>query len=116
MEPSAVSEEVQLVAENQAAYCRAIGNFQRILILWLLMEREMTLDQIAMAIGASPQSASRHLNILEFNHLVKARLDQQGNVYQIAKSEQTNNCPVLKNKPIALWDEIKQTQKENTNV
>lgn len=93
------TEEIRLSVERQAGYCRALGNPERVLILWLLMEKEMTLSQIAMAIGASLQSTARHLNILRFNNLLEVKEEAENVYYKIAQNEQTQGCFVLKKKP-----------------
>lgn len=70
-----VPPEIQQQAERQASHCRVMGNSQRLLILWLLAGRERTVTEIAEAIGASLQSASHHLCILEFSSMVRTRLE-----------------------------------------
>ena len=94
-----LSENIQMLAEDQAAFCKVIGNPQRVMILWLLMEKEMTTNEIALAIGASQQSTTRHLNILEFNKLVKSRREERNTFYRIADNEQTQSCLLFKTRP-----------------
>lgn len=113
---SELFEEIQLNAERQAGYCRALGNPERVLILWLLVEKEMTSSEIALTIKASPQSTARHLNILSFNKLVESRRDHQDVFYHIPDNEQTQKCLILQNKPKTLLTEVNQTKKEKSNV
>jgi DNA-binding transcriptional ArsR family regulator len=105
-------EEIQLNAERQAGYCRALGSPERVLILWLLMEKEMTINEIALTIKASHPSTIRHLNILGFNKLVESRQVHQSVIYRLADNEQTQECLVLKNKPQPILTEVSQTIKE----
>jgi len=91
--------EIRLQAEHQAAHCRVMGNPQRILILWLLAERERTVTEIAQAIGASLQSTSHHLRILEFSKMVKARREHHNIFYHLIDNEIVKHCPVLTNSP-----------------
>jgi DNA-binding transcriptional ArsR family regulator len=93
------SEDIYLSVERQAGYCRALGSPERVLILWLLMEKEMSLTEIAAAIGASMPSTSRHLNILRTNRLIISWQDAGNVYYSIAENKQTQSCLVLKNKP-----------------
>ena len=72
------------------------------------MERETTLKEIALAIGASTQSTTRHLNILQFNKLVTSRREKNNIYYYLAENDQTKQCPVLKNKPQTVWGETNQ--------
>jgi len=94
-----LSPDIQLLAERQAAHCRVMGNTHRILILWLLAEKELSVTEIAQAIGASLQSTSHHLRILEFSNMVKTRREHHNIFYHLIDNEVVNNCPVLKNTP-----------------
>jgi DNA-binding transcriptional ArsR family regulator len=96
---ASLSPEIQHQAERQAAQCRVMGNPQRIMILWLLAERERTVTEIAEAIGASLPSASRHLRILEFNKMVKTRREHHNIFYHLIDNEMVKNCPALANSP-----------------
>ncbi len=91
--------EIQQQAEQQAAHCRVMGNPQRIMILWLLAERERTVTEIALAIGSSLQSTSHHLRILEFSNMVKTRREHHNIFYHLINNEIVKRCPVLINCP-----------------
>ena len=91
--------EIQELAERQVAVCRVFSNPQRVLIIWLLAERERTVTEIALAIGASLQSTSQHLHIMGFNNLVESRREHHNIYYHIADNELTKNCLVLANRP-----------------
>ncbi len=94
------SAEIQQQAERRAAHCRALGNRQRILILWLLVERERTVTELAAALGASLPATSHHLRILEFGQLVKNRREHQNIYYSLAENDEVKYCPILHNSPI----------------
>lgn len=98
--------EIQQQAERQASHCRVMGNPQRIMILWLLSERERTVSEIAEAIGASLQSASHHLRILEFSNMVKTRRERHNIFYHLIDNELVKNCPALNNSPKIELKEI----------
>ena len=91
--------EIQDLAERQAALCRIFSNPQRVLILWLLAQRERTVTEIALAIGASLQSTSQHLRIMGFRNIVESRREHHNIYYHIADNERLKNCPVLANSP-----------------
>jgi DNA-binding transcriptional ArsR family regulator len=95
----ALSEEVQELAERQAALYRVLANAQRILILWLLAERERTVTEIALAIGASLQSASQHLRLMGFSNMVESRREHHNIYYHIADNELLKHLLVLANGP-----------------
>jgi predicted transcriptional regulator len=98
MKPNLPPEILEL-AERQAALCSIFGNPQRILILWLLAERERTVTEIALTIGASLQSTSQHLRIMGFRNLVDSRREHHNIYYHIADNELLKNCLILANRP-----------------
>jgi len=95
-----LSLDIQQQAERQAAHCRVLSNPQRILILWLLAEKERNVTELATAIGASLPATSHHLRILEFGQLVRNRREHQNIFYSLAGNEEIKHCPVLLNSPI----------------
>jgi len=98
MQPN-LPPEIQLLAERQASHCRVMGNAQRIMILWLLTEKERTVTEIAQEIGASLQSTSHNLRILEFSHMVKSRREHHNIYYHLIDNEIVKHCPVVINGP-----------------
>jgi len=105
MKPDLPSEIIEL-AEQQAELCRIFGNPQRVLILWLLAERERTVTEIALAIGASLQSTSQHLHIMGFRNLVEARREHHNIYYHIVDNELLKNCRVLAHRPKDMLLEV----------
>jgi DNA-binding transcriptional ArsR family regulator len=101
-----LSEEVQISAEQQAAFYRVLGNPQRVLILWLIAERARTATEIALAVEASLTSTGHHLRILEFNQLVEIRREHNNIYYHLADNEITRSCLVIKSKPKDMLMEI----------
>jgi len=112
MQPTFSSEILQQ-AEHQASHCRVMGNPQRILILWLLADKERTVTEIAEAIGASLQSASHHLRILEFSNMVKTRREHHNIFYHLIDNESVKNCPVVANSPKVELPEVPQSEITN---
>jgi len=94
-----IPREVQLLAEYQAAFCKVLGNPQRIMILWLLAEKERTVSEISLAIGTSLQNASQHLRIMGFNNLVEFRREHHNVYYHLAENDLTKNCLVFTDRP-----------------
>lgn len=99
-------EEVKMSAEHQAAFFRVLGNSQRILILWLIAVQARTVHEVALAVGASQASTGHHLRILEFNHLVEVRREQNNVYYHLTDNEITRTCLVFKSKPKEMLMEI----------
>jgi ArsR family transcriptional regulator, virulence genes transcriptional regulator len=105
MQPNFPSEILQQ-AEHQASHCRVMGNPQRILILCLLADKERTVTEISLAIGASLQSTSHHLRILEFSNMVKTRREHHNIFYHLIDNEMVKNCPALANGPKVELTEV----------
>jgi len=91
--------EIQELAERQTALCKMFSNPQRVLIVWLLAEKERTVTEIALAIGASLQSASQHLRIMEFGNLVEHRREHHNIYYHLVDNELLKDCRVFKERP-----------------
>jgi predicted transcriptional regulator len=105
MKPN-ISPEIKVLAERQAGLCRVFGNPQRVLIIWLLAERECTVTEIALAIGASLPSASQHLRFMELSHIVESRREHHNIYYHVAGNELLKDCLVLTNRPKGKLNEI----------
>ena len=67
----------------EAARCQAerhklFSTASRILIVWALADRELSVSEVASAIGASLQNTSQHLQLLKSRGVVLCR--RQGNM------------------------------------
>jgi len=98
MEPG-VSAEVQALAQRQAALYKVFSSAQRVLILWLLAEKERTVSEVAAALGASLPSTSQHLHLMELNSILESRREKQNIYYRLAENDLLKSCPVLANMP-----------------
>lgn len=83
------------LAEKQAEFCRIFGNTSRILIMWNLADRELSVSDIACKVGTSIQNISQHLALLKEHHLVASRRDGQTIYYRINDQEWLEQCPIL---------------------
>ena len=70
-----MTQNLQVLAQQQADIFNLFSNSRRLLILWLLEEKELSVGDIADSIGATLQNTSQHLRILKDNNLVEARRD-----------------------------------------
>lgn len=98
MEP-VLSADVQLLAQRQATLCKVFSSPQRVLILWFLSERERTVSEIAVALGASLPCTSQHLRLMELNDILESRREKQNIYYRLAENDLLKNCLVLANMP-----------------
>ncbi len=94
-----LSSEILESASRQATLYKVLSNVQRILILWLLSEKERTVSEIAEAINASLPSASQHLHLMELSHILVSRRARQNIYYHLAENELLQKCLVLANRP-----------------
>ena len=83
------------LANKQAEICRIFGNTSRILIIWSLADRELSVSDIAFNVGTSIQNISQHLALLKEYHLVASRRDGQTIYYRIADNEWIKHCPLF---------------------
>lgn len=70
-------------ARKCAAIHRVLSNPRRLMILWLLEDRERSVGELAEAIGASLQSTSQHLRLMRERGLVGSRREGQTVYYKI---------------------------------
>ena len=96
---SELNPEIPLLAAKQAMLCKVFSNVQRIVILWILSEKEMTVTEIAQIIGASLQSTSQHLRLMELKGIVEWRREHHNIYYHVVENELLRSCLVLANKP-----------------
>ena len=99
------ADKISNLIEHQAAHCRVCGSARRIRILWLLAEREQTLEEISLALGKSLAVAARHLRILEYGGMVRSRREGRSIYYQVDESK-TSGCPAVKNRPRDILKKI----------
>ena len=90
------------LARNQAAICKIFGSTRRVMIVWALHNREMTVTEIAEAVGASMQSASQHLRLMKDKGMLVSRKDGQSVLYRIAENDLMKNCLILEQSPFAI--------------
>src|SRR5215213_2217484 len=66
--PMGVADALSLSESMQA-----FGTASRVLLLYALLEQELTVEELARATGITPSSASHQLRLLRLSHLVVAR-------------------------------------------
>ena len=63
-----------------AEFCKNLANPKRLMIMALLSHGEMSVGELAEAIGAALPTVSQHLTVLRNKHMVASRKEGQ-NVY-----------------------------------
>ena len=95
MDRHSVDAETHEMAIKQAAFCEVFGNPTRVLILWALGEREMSVSDIALTIKASLQNTSQHLRLMKDKGILVSRRERQMVYYRIAENELIHNCQLV---------------------
>jgi DNA-binding transcriptional ArsR family regulator len=88
-------KEIVALAERLADICGVFGNANRVLILWALGEREMSVSGIASAIDCSLQNTSQHLRLMKDKGILTSRREGQTRYYRIEQSEPVEGCWLL---------------------
>ena len=95
------SQDVKQLAESQAEIYRIFSHSNRIQIFWLLMENEMSVNDIAEAIAASVQNTSQHLRLMKAASILDTRRNGQTIYYRIADTDIGNYCRRILEKNLA---------------
>ena len=64
-------------AQTRANYCRLFSNPYRVLIVWALHRKELSVSELAEEIQATLQNTSQHLRVMKHCGLVEARREGQ---------------------------------------
>jgi DNA-binding transcriptional ArsR family regulator len=88
-------EEILALAESQAEICGVFGNANRVLILWALGKREMSVSEIASAIDCSLQNTSQHLRLMKDKDILASRREGQTIYYRIKQNKLMEGCRLL---------------------
>ena len=95
------TSDVQQLAQSQAEIYRIFSHTNRIQIFWLLMENEMSVNDISEAIDASVQNASQHLRLMKAADILDTRRNGQTIFYRIAETDIGNYCRRILEKNLA---------------
>ena len=83
---------MQNMIKEQAELHQVLSNPSRLLILLSLLEKEMSVGELAEQIGASLQNTSQHLRLMKDKDVLEARRDGQIVFYQIAVNQIGECC------------------------
>jgi len=83
-------------AQEQSEFCNVFSNPRRIMIIWVLEKKEMSVSDIAKNINASIQNTSQHLHILKNKEIVISRRVGQTIYYSLNENEKLHNCGILR--------------------
>jgi DNA-binding transcriptional ArsR family regulator len=83
------------LARERAQVCGIFGNPSRVLILWALGEREMSVSDIASAIECSLQNTSQHLHLMKDKGILTSRRDGNTIYYRVNYGEHLAGCGLV---------------------
>ena len=82
-------------AEVQARHCQIFSNSHRIMILWALFEKELSVGDLAKEIQASLQNTSQHLRLMRDRGFVKSRREGSVVLYSLTDKALSEDCQAL---------------------
>jgi DNA-binding transcriptional ArsR family regulator len=86
---------IKHLAAEQANFCSVFSNPRRVMILWVLTDRELSVGAIAEAVGSSLQNVSQHLSKMKDYNIVSSRRDGQTIYYRIEPGGLSDHCSGL---------------------
>ena len=95
-----IDPNLKTLARQQAEICSIFGSTRRVLIAWTLGKQEMSVSDIAEAIGSSLQNTSQHLRLMKDKKVVQSRREGHAVYYRIAENDKMAKCSVLLNSPL----------------
>ena len=95
MDRPSIDPETYEMAVKQAALCSVFGNAKRVLILWTLLDQELSVSEIAVFIKASLQTTSQHLRLMEDKGILVSRREGQKIYYGIGEYELLKGCRLV---------------------
>ena len=99
MDSQSIDTETQEMAVRQAAICSIFGNATRVLILWTLLDQELSVSEIAAVVQFSLQATSQHLRLMENKGLLVARRNGQKIYYSVVDHDLMEGCRLWCCKP-----------------
>lgn len=87
--------DIAELAKDRAQLCSVFGNPSRVLIVWALGERELSVSDIASAIECSLQNTSQHLRLMRDKGILLSRRDGNAVYYRINDTELLAHCDLI---------------------
>lgn len=82
--PASPAADMEANSEAAADLLKAMANPQRLRVLCLLIEGEMSVGELNQRIGLSQSALSQHLAVLREKNLVSTRRDGLAVIYRVA--------------------------------
>jgi ArsR family transcriptional regulator len=88
-----------------AEYCKTLASPKRLMILAMLAVREMSVGEMAEAMGVPLANVSQHLTVLKSHNIVRVRKEGQTVYYSLVDARVTDACVLIRS---LLLDNLKQ--------
>src|SRR4030043_712720 len=88
-----------------ADFCKFMGNSKRIEILFLLNNREMSVEEMAKQMNIRMSNLSQHLSIMRERGVVTARRDGTRIFYKISNSKIIKACMIMRD---VMFEQMKK--------
>jgi ArsR family transcriptional regulator, virulence genes transcriptional regulator len=82
-------------AQSRATLFRTFNNASRILIMYSLRDREMSVSDIAAAIEATVQNTSQHLQVMKDRGILASRREGQTIYYRVVDCSLLQQCGLI---------------------
>ena len=90
-----MQSDILELAQKQSEVCSVFGNPSRVLIVWALGERELSVSDIASAIECSLQNTSQHLHLMKDKGILTSRRDGHTIYYRVNDDERLTDCGLM---------------------
>ena len=90
-----MDDQMLELARQQAEICKVFGNANRVMILWVLGNQEMSVGNIAESIDTSLQNASQHLRLMKDRGILTSRRKGHTIYYRVAGNVLMEGCRIL---------------------
>jgi len=88
--------ENQEVFKLHAEYCKTLAHPKRLMILAMLAVREMSVGEMAEAMGVPLANVSQHLTLLRTHHIVRVRKVGQTVYCSLVDPRITDACALIR--------------------
>jgi len=86
----------QEIFELHAEFCKMIASPKRLMIVELLASKEMSVSEIAEALGVQHSNVSQHLRVMRSRHIVATRKDGQAVYYRLTNARLPKVCAEIR--------------------
>jgi ArsR family transcriptional regulator len=89
-------QDMAPVFRMHAELCKALANQHRLAMLYTLTQHEMSVGELATALGLPIHNVSQHLRVLKERKLVRSRKEAQTVYYSITNVKFIQGCTLIR--------------------